>query len=639
MIDVSDETKEIQELKARIGKAAEFIISSELGLECKNGKYKCPNSHLHTNGDRHPSMSWDSERNTMHCFRCETEIDIYKLFREYKGYSHSEAFDKMGGNHKDKKEEFATCVTQLKGPSANVKKYLMEHKGWTQQTIKDMKVCTYFEYGKERLAFVYFNSDMKPDAVKLRNLDPKCEKNRRFSSITGSDFHFYNKHNVEPSETLVICEGEGDCGILWQCGIRNVVSIGCGARSLEKMIQTEKEYISKFENLIIVSDNDQAGNEMDESFINVYPQKTKTLNKELFFGTTDIAELYMSKGEKCVIDLVESAKEKIEGEHNPDDETYENVIKTATGKFIPIGMPTIDKALNQLRPGFVTLITGRSNDGKSTFVNQIIANAIENKAKVYWVSGEETKDDLMDNFRRLLIGHDSKYYTEVKENLDYIKKPTERAWKAITKWHKGKLKLFIKGDSQLKTATELLDMVEKRVKVDKYNLVIIDNLMSVLSAKAAEKFVAQSDFMQRLHDIASVNKCHIILVLHPNKEGGKKGERMEFEAISGAGELSQKADNIICVRKAHDEKKEKEGISGHVEILKNRRKPFCIGIDTYFDANTGFLNEIDKDTRNVKTYTFSWTNHLDAEPQTIIYLNGEEQTFVKGELKQEEWTV
>jgi hypothetical protein len=36
------------------------------------------------------------------------------------------------------------------------------------------------------------------------------------------------------------------------------------------------------------------------------------------------------------------------------------------------------------------LITGRSNDGKSTFVNQIIANAIENNTKVYWVSGEET---------------------------------------------------------------------------------------------------------------------------------------------------------------------------------------------------------------------------------------------------------
>jgi RecA-family ATPase len=295
-------------------------------------------------------------------------------------------------------------------------------------------------------------------------------------------------------------------------------------------------------------------------------------------------------------------------------------------------MPTIDKALNQLRPGYVTLVTGRSNDGKSTFVNQVIANAIENSAKVYWVSGEEVKEDLMDNFRRLLIGHDSQYYTEVKENLDYIKKPTEKVFNAITEWHKGKLKIFIKGDSKLKDVKQLLDMVEKRVRVDKYNLVVIDNLMSVLSAKAAEKFVAQSDFMQRLHDIASVNKCHIILVLHPNKEGGKKGERMDFEAISGAGELSQKADNIICVRKAHDKTKEESGINGHIEILKNRKKPFCIGIDTNFDIQTGFINEICPTTQRVQTYEFTWAKYLKPDPVKVNLVGGSNQTFGNGEL-------
>lgn len=614
------------------------MISSDLGIDKKNGMYKCPNAHNHTNFDKSPSMSWDPVRYTMHCFRCDTEIDVYSWLKDYKGYTSAEAIQKMGGDNKNREETFAESILNIKGPSANVKRFLFA-KGWTEQTVKDMKVCSYTEFGKEKVAYVYFDSKLKPDAVKLRNLDPNCEKKKRFGSITGSNFHFYNKHNIPEGETLVICEGEGDCGILWQCGIRNVVSIGCGAKSLTKMLETEKAYIEKFDNLIIVSDSDDAGNEMDEKFIDVYPDKVKTLNKELFLGTNDICELYLTHGEKAVVNLVESAKEKIEGEYNPDHEAYENILKTTSGKFIPIGMPTIDKALNQLRPGYVTLVTGRSNDGKSTFVNQVIANAIENNAKVYWVSGEEVKEDLMDNFRRLLIGHDSRYYTEVKENLDYIKKPTERVFKAITEWHKGKLKIFIKGDSKLKDVKQLLDMIEKRVRVDKYNLVVIDNLMSVLSAKAAEKFVAQSDFMQRLHDIASINKCHIILVLHPNKEGGKKGERMDFEAISGAGELSQKADNIIAVRKAHDKAKEDSGISGHIEILKNRKKPFCIGIDTNFDISTGFLSEICPDTGRKQSYVFNWTKYLEPEAKKVVYYNGDEQTFKNGELKKEEWTV
>lgn len=606
---MSEGTEIIQELKQKIGNAAEYIIASDLSLEKKNGMYRCANFHNHKNGDKNPSMSWDGERYTMKCFRCDTEIDIYEHFTKYQGYDHKEAITKMGWEGKSKKETFDDLIVNVKGASKEVKEFFIK-RGWTLQTIKDMKVCTYTEFGKEKVAYVYFNENIKPDAVKLRNLDINCDKKYRFSSITGSNFHFYNKHNVTDSDTLIITEGEADCGLIWQSGMRNVVSIGCGAKSLNKMIETEKTFIDKFEHIIIASDNDDAGNEMDEKFLTVYPEKTKTLNKEFYKDCKDINELYLKHGEKALLELIESAKEKIEGEYNPDEETYENILKVTSGKFIPIGMPTIDQALNQLRPGYVTLITGRSNDGKSTFVNQIIANAIENNTKVYWVSGEEVKEDLMDNFRKLLIGHDKKYYTLVKENLDYIKKPTKEVWEAITKWHKGKLRIFVKGDSKLKTGDQLLNMVEKRVKSDKYNLVVIDNLMSVLSAKAAEKWVAQSDFMQRLHDIASINKCHIILVLHPTKET-KKGNRMEFEEISGAGELSQKADNIISVRKSHDEEKESRGISGYVEILKNRKKPFCIQVETNFNIETGFLCEFDSNSNKKNAYTFNWTKYLD----------------------------
>lgn len=613
---MSEGTEIIQELKQKIGNAAEYIISSDLGLEKKGGMYRCINFHNHKNGDKNPSMSWDNERYTMKCFRCDTEIDIYDHFTKNQGYDHKEAITKMGWEGKSKKETFEELIKLIKGPSKEVKEFLVK-RGWTIQTIKDMKVCSYTEFGKEKVAYVYFDENIKPDAVKLRNLDLSCNKKYRFSSITGSNFHFYNKHNVPEGDTLIITEGEADCGLIWQCGMRNVVSIGCGAKSLNKMIESEKSFIDKFENIIIASDNDDAGNEMDEKFLTVYPDKTKTLNKEFYKGTKDINELYLMHGEKALIELIESAKEKIEGEYNPDEDTYENVIKVTTGKFIPLGMPTLDNALNQLRPGYVTLITGRSNDGKSTFVNQVIANAIQNDSKVYWVSGEEVKEDLMDNFRKLLIGHNNKYYITVKENLDYIKKPTKEAWEAITKWHKGKLRIFVKGDSKLKTGEQLLNMVEKRVKSDKYNLVVIDNLMSVLSAKAAEKWVAQSDFMQRLHDIASINKCHIILVLHPTKET-KKGKRMDFEEISGAGELSQKADNIIAVRKSHDSEKEAQGISGYVEILKNRKKPFCLQVETNFDIETGFLCEYDSTSKRKSMYEFKWTEYLNKDKLIVV---------------------
>jgi DNA primase len=93
VIELSDENEKIKELKSNIGNAAEFMIASDLGIDKKNGMYKCPNAHNHTNFDKNPSMSWDPVRYTLHCFRCDTEIDVYKWLTEYKGYTSAEAIE------------------------------------------------------------------------------------------------------------------------------------------------------------------------------------------------------------------------------------------------------------------------------------------------------------------------------------------------------------------------------------------------------------------------------------------------------------------------------------------------------------------------------------------------------------------
>ncbi len=50
-------------------------------------------------------------------------------------------------------------------------------------------------------------------------------------------------------------------------------------------------------------------------------------------------------------------------------------------------------------------------------------------------------------------------------------------------WHKNKFTLFNKGESNLKTTEELFELISSEVKANKYNLVVIDNLMSILSVE------------------------------------------------------------------------------------------------------------------------------------------------------------
>ena len=50
----------------------------------------------HNNGDKNPSMAWDSNLLQMKCFTCNTVIDIYTLHNEYEGMSYVEVLEKYG---------------------------------------------------------------------------------------------------------------------------------------------------------------------------------------------------------------------------------------------------------------------------------------------------------------------------------------------------------------------------------------------------------------------------------------------------------------------------------------------------------------------------------------------------------------
>ncbi|NLC40089.1 MAG: AAA family ATPase, partial [Clostridiaceae bacterium] len=381
--------------------------------------------------------------------------------------------------------------------------------------------------------------------------------------------------------------------------------VGAGANSLNTIITQAKDYLEQFESLIIVSDNDEAGKSMDEYFVKEFGEKTKLIDKKLY-DKKDINEEYIINGKEKVKELIESARFKIEGRWDLDKIPYKGVA-TSSGRYVPTGLPSIDYALNDLVPGFTTLVTGRSNEGKSTFVRQIIVNAIDKNNKVYLMNGEENKNNVVNKLYQCVIGKNPDNYDLVKVNKRYKKEPKPDVARKLREWHRGKLVLFNKGESKLKNISQLLKMLEIEIKVNGHNLVVIDNLMSILSVQASEKNEQQADFMQQLHELAENNNTHIILVLHPNK-GYRKGSDLEMEEISGSSDLYNKADNIIAVTRQHDEEEKQLGIDGSISVIKNRDFPNLPKVKIHYDLDTELLLEIDEEAGMIIGYSFGWNN-------------------------------
>lgn len=301
----------------------------------------------------------------------------------------------------------------------------------------------------------------------------------------------------------------------------------------------------------------------------------------------------------------------------------ENIMLDEISKsgYVPTGFETIDYALNDLEPKRVTIVTGKSFDGKTTFVRTVIANAIESKNKVLWVMGENEVKDEMRRLYQIVIGKNKRLYNNKIDNKRVIKIPKPEVIKALHKWFNGNLSIIHKAEAKLKNQNQLIAMLERELSVNKHKLIVIDNLMSVLSASSAEKNEAQADFMQTLCDLAKVYSTHIILVVHPRK--GANTKDCVNDDISGNSDIPNKADNIIWVIRSDEEDKEK-GIDGHIKVTKNKRWGKTTTINTVFDDDTESLAEFKDDKALIQKYSINIELPIDINPKLIVDLEQEE---------------
>lgn len=256
--------------------------------------------------------------------------------------------------------------------------------------------------------------------------------------------------------------------------------------------------------------------------------------------------------------------------------------------------------------GYTTLIAGRANCGKTTFCSQIIANAIDKGFKTLIVNGEEKQEVIINNIYNRIIGNNPDFYNLIQVNKRTIKEPTTSALHKLQNWHKGKLKVFSKAESSLKSADQLFKLLKNELKNNAHDLIILDNLMSLLTGVSdLERNGKQGEFMQKCCDIAKEYNTHIIIVLHPNKTY-RKGEELEVEQIAGTSDLGNKADNIIAIIREYDQNKVQLGINAQICVIKNRAYSDLPKVKIHLDEETGLFLEINESTSDCERYSFRW---------------------------------
>lgn len=449
------------------------------------------------------------------------------------------------------------------------------------------------------LCFFFTTEQGKACGIKYRTLDKKIWSEK------DSIMTLLNWDRVpKDSDTLFITEGCIDMLSVLEIGIKNVVSIPNGV-SNQEWIENHYSWLEKFKTIILCFDNDEAGKKCTEQT----SARLSELNSEI--KTIDL--LFYKDLNEVLSDEEGNLKlQKILT--NTKDITPHNTIKisTITADIDEEVIDWEDKNFNimsgGLKYGEVFIFTGNSGCGKSSFVNNLISNLLNQNLKVYTHQGEFRPEVFKNNLYKILVRPKEiqTYENELKGKIyGKISKEIETR---IDEWVGDRL--IIHG-SQTPTKKELLKTIEKMYKRNGIRIFFIDNLMTI-NIDGEDKYENQKQLFLELQALVKKYNLFLGIVAHPKKNNLSLSEVDQY-IIHGASEIVNLANFVIYLKRLNDKEKEdltQKGITATVGgvVVKDRRygDVGTIKYWTYENKTGRFLNPQNQIVGYGKIY--NWEN-------------------------------
>lgn len=213
-------------------------------------------------------------------------------------------------------------------------------------------------------------------------------------------------------------------------------------------------------------------------------------------------------------------------------------------EHVKTGFFELDKAIIGLYMSEVTILSGSNASGKSSWLNTLLLNIIQQGTKVALWSGELRPDILKawiqmpaagKNNLRLSSYGDGKYYvpTSIGERID--------------RWMDGKF--FLYNNEYGAKWEQIFHDMELLLKVG-VKVFALDNLFSLdIDILDGDKNSKQRELILQIKDFAKKNQVHIILVAHPRKVT----TFLRKNDISGSSDLQNAVDKIFIIHRVNND--------------------------------------------------------------------------------------
>lgn len=483
----------------------------------------------------------------------------------------SKDFDFSLGNEVDEYYRPNKKYKRLKQPKEAIKpkpeavQYL-ESRGISEEVAKKYEITVQTSH-PNILVFPFYDEKGVLQFVKYRktDFDKTKDANKEWCEASTKPVLFGMKQCDDSFDTLVVVEGQLDSLAVATAGIPNAVSVPTGAKGFT-WIPYCWDWLCKWKKIIVFGDFEKGSISLLDELAKRLKDRVEHVREDNYKDCKDANEILLKYGAEQVRKCVEeSVKLPID---NVIDLADVKELDPYSIEKIPTGIADVDNLLCGGIPfGVVTIVTGKSGKGKSTFVGQIITRALNKGDNVFVYSGE------MPNylFKAAIDFQIAGPANVVEEDRrDYIKRYVRKSAKdKIVEWYRGKCMLYdrtmVKDED-----TDLLNTIERMIVSQNARVIVIDNLMTMINKTRVKgsKLEAQSEVSNALEDMARFYNVCIILVAHKRKDSGIDDEDMD-DSIRGDSDIVNSAGVIIHYNVNKDENT-MENYPRIISVTKNR---------------------------------------------------------------------
>lgn len=529
-----------------------FDFASFIGAETKQKgnelffKY-CP--HCHGGGDDKDTFSVNLQNGAFKCFRasCDYHGHFVELARDF------------GYKLYDEQERKYRRLPQPKIESKPKAIEYLESRGISAEVARRYKITTQ-THNENILVFPFYDDQGVLQFVKYRkmNFDKRFDKNKEWCEAETMPILF-GMAQCEDFTRLVITEGQLDSLSLATCGIKNAVSVPTGALGFTWLANCW-DWVNKFQEVVVFGDYEKGKITLIETLEKRLQMKVKCVRPEDYLCEKDANDILRKYGKDAIIRAVEGAELR--------DVKYVKRLATVEAvnlrdlPKIRTGIRPLDRICGGLLRGHVVLLSGKRGEGKSTFMSQLVAEAIEQDNAVFVYSGELPNYHFK-NWLDLQIAGGNHICTVTNEYGDKEYYLTDGCVKKINAWYYDKAFIF---DNSAVSDDEFEGLIKVMVDaICRYDikLVCIDNLMTAMDSDPnTDIYRQQSAFVKKLEKLAQQYDVAIILVAHPKKTNAA----FDNDTVSGSSDITNAVSFVFNYQRAD----ENDDFDSLLMVTKNR---------------------------------------------------------------------